>query len=197
MMDVITKQDGTDRHCLDPQRSCNSQGRPILRPRKLEQLPGPPSPHHWQGRVMLGNVKIMEDQRLETASPFVGIDVSKAQLDFAVYPSTACDSVSNDAPGIKELVKRLTALQPTLIVLEATGGWERQVLRALASAELAVVAINPRQVRDFAKATGQLAKTDRIDAIILSRFAQAVRPEVRRLPDEVTLELRALVARRR
>ena len=136
----------------------------------------------------------MEDQRLET---FVGIDVSKAQLDFAVYPSTACESVRNDAAGIKELAQRLVALQPTLIVLEATGGWEREVLRALASAELAVLAINPRQVRDFAKATGQLAKTDRIDAIILSRFAQAVRPEVRRLPDELTLELRALVARRR
>lgn len=143
---------------------------------------------------MLGKVKITEDQRLET---FVGIDVSKAQLDFAVYPSTACESVRNDAAGIKALVQRLVALQPTLIVLEATGGWEQQVLRALASAELAVVAINPRQVRDFAKATGQLAKTDRIDAIILSRFAQAIRPEVRRLPDEITLELRALVARRR
>ena len=134
---------------------------------------------------------------METTSAFVGIDVSKAQLDIAVYPSSECDSVSNDAAGIKELVKRLTGLQPALIVMEATGGWERSVLRALASAELAVVAINPRQVRDFAKATGQLAKTDRIDAMILSRFAQAVRPDVRPLPDQVTLELRALVARRR
>jgi transposase len=134
---------------------------------------------------------------LETTSAFVGIDVSKAQLDIAVYPSSECDSVRNDAAGIKELVKRLTGLQPALIVMEATGGWERSVLRALASAELAVVAINPRQVRDFAKATGQLAKTDRIDAMILSRFAQAVRPDVRPLPDQVTLELRALVARRR
>jgi transposase len=134
---------------------------------------------------------------LEKSSTFIGIDVSKAQLDVAVSPSSEYDSVSNDAAGIRELVKRLTALQPVLIVLEATGGWERQVLRALAGAELPVVAINPRQVRDFAKATGQLAKTDRIDAKILSRSAQAVRPEVRPLPDEVTLELRALVARRR
>jgi transposase len=134
---------------------------------------------------------------LEVASIFIGIDVSKAQLDVAVYPSSEYDSVSNDDAGIRELVKRLTVWQPVLIVLEATGGWERQVLRALAGAELPVVAINPRQVRDFAKATGQLAKTDRIDAMILSRFAQAVRPEVRALPDEVTLELRALVARRR
>jgi transposase len=134
---------------------------------------------------------------LEVASLFVGIDVSKAQLDVAVYPSSEYDSVGNDAAGIRELVQRLIALQPVLIVLEATGGWERQVLRALAGAELPVVAINPRQVRDFAKATGQLAKTDRIDARILSRFAQAVRPEVRALPDDVTLELRALVARRR
>lgn len=134
---------------------------------------------------------------MEKASTFIGIDVSKAQLDVAVYPSGECESVSNEDAGIRELVKRLTALQPALIVLEATGGWERQVLRALAGAELPVVAINPRQVRDFAKATGQLAKTDRIDARILSRFAQAVRPDVRPLPDEITSELRALVARRR
>jgi transposase len=84
-----------------------------------------------------------------------------------------------------------------LIVLEATGGVERQLTRALVNAELPVVVINPRQVRDFAKATGQLAKTDSIDALVLARFAEAVRPALRPLPDEVTLELRALIARRR
>jgi transposase len=130
-------------------------------------------------------------------SIFVGIDVSKARLDVAMRPWDETESVSNDGAGIDSLVKRLKEIRPALIVLEATGGFERHVMRALASAELAVVAANPRQVRDFAKATGQLAKTDRIDAIILARFAEAVRPSVRPMPDEVTLELRALVARRR
>jgi len=95
------------------------------------------------------------------------------------------------------LVKRLGEIQPALIVLEATGGVERQLTRALVNAELPVVVINPRQVRDFAKATGQLAKTDSIDALVLARFAEAVRPALRPLPDEVTLELRGLIARRR
>jgi len=112
-------------------------------------------------------------------------------------PSGGSESVTNDRAGIQTLVKRLGEIRPALIVLEATGGIERGVTRALASAELPVVVINPRQVRDFAKATGQLAKTDRIDAMVLARFAQAVRPSVRPLPDEVTLELRALIARRR
>jgi transposase len=134
---------------------------------------------------------------LEESSIFVGIDVSKARLDIARRPSGESESVSNDQAGIQTLIKRLGALQPALIVLEATGGLERGVTRALASAELPVVVVNPRQVRDFAKATGQLAKTDRIDALVLARFGQALRPSVRPLPDEVTLELRALIARRR
>lgn len=95
------------------------------------------------------------------------------------------------------LVKRLAKIEPTLIVLEATGGYERQVTRALVSADLPVVVVNPRQVRDFAKATGQLAKTDSIDAAVLAHFAEVIRPELRPLPDVVTLELRALTARRR
>lgn len=134
---------------------------------------------------------------MEVSSIFVGIDVSKAQLDVAMRPSGESESVSNDKTGIEDLVKRLGEIQPTLIVLEATGGVERQLTRALASAELPIVVVNPRQVRDFAKATGQLAKTDRIDALVLARFGEAVRPAVRPLPDEITLELRALIARRR
>lgn len=128
---------------------------------------------------------------------FIGIDVSKDRLDVAGYPSNETVSVSHDAAGIESLIKRFQQIQPVLVVLEATGGIERELTRALASAELPVVVVNPRQVRDFAKATGQLAKTDRIDALVLARFAQAVRPSVRPLPDEVTLELRALIARRR
>lgn len=128
---------------------------------------------------------------------FVGIDVSKARLDIAMRPMGETESVANDDTGIEALVKRLGEIHPALIVLEATGGIERPITRALTSAELPVVVVNPRQVRDFAKATGQLAKTDSIDAEVLARFAEAVRPALRALPDEVTLELRALIARRR
>ena len=134
---------------------------------------------------------------MEAIAIFVGIDVSKARLDVAVRPWGQSESVTNDEAGIKSLVKRLGEIQPALIVLEATGGVERQLTRALVNAELPVVVINPRQVRDFAKATGQLAKTDSIDALVLARFAEAVRPALRPLPDEVTLELRGLIARRR
>ncbi len=141
--------------------------------------------------------KIKEDSILEVSSIFIGIDVSKARLDVAAYPSGEGESVANDKNGIRALVQRLGKIQPALIVLEATGGIERKVTQALAGAELPVVVVNPRQVRDFAKATGQLAKTDSIDALVLARFGEAVRPALRPLPDEVTLELRALTARRR
>lgn len=134
---------------------------------------------------------------MEVSLIFVGIDVSKAQLDVAIRPTGEKESIANDKAGIKALVKRLAKIEPTLIVLEATGGYERQVARALVSADLPVVVVNPRQVRDFAKATGQLAKTDSIDAAVLAHFAEVIRPELRPLPDVVTLELRALTARRR
>ena len=112
-------------------------------------------------------------------------------------PSAEKLSVSNDEAGIQALVKRLSELKPVLIVLEATGGLERSVSGTLGSAQLPVVVVNPRQVRDFAKALGQLAKTDRIDAEVLARFAEAIRPPLRPLPDKVSLELRSLIARRR
>jgi len=134
---------------------------------------------------------------LEIAPIFIGIDVSKARLDVAMRPLAEKLSVSNDEAGIQALVKRLSELKPVLIVLEATGGLERSVSGTLGSAQLPVVVVNPRQVRDFAKATGQLAKTDRIDAEVMARFAEVIRPPLRPLPDEVSLELRALIARRR
>jgi transposase len=146
---------------------------------------------------VLEGVRIKEDEVLEVVPNFIGIDVSKAQLDIAVRPSAEREVISNDEAGIKTLVERMGELRPVLIVLEASGGLERKVTRALASAELPVVVVNPRQVRDFAKATGRLAKTDRIDAAVLALFGEAVRPALRRLPDEVLLELRALIARRR
>ncbi len=128
---------------------------------------------------------------------FVGIDVAKAQLDIALRPTGERWAVPNDAPGIAALVGRLQAVQPTLIVLEATGGYHRAVVAALAAATLPLVVVNPRQVRDFAKATGQLAKTDALDARAVAHCAEAVRPALRPLPDAQTEELRALLARRR
>lgn len=134
---------------------------------------------------------------MEAPLIFVGIDVCKAQLDVAIRPTAQTLSVTNDKAGIKALVKHLEKLQPNLVVLESTGGLERQVMLALIGAEISVVMANPRQIRDFAKSTGQLAKTDRIDAAVLAHYAEAIRPKPRPLPDQLTLELRALTARRR
>jgi transposase len=127
---------------------------------------------------------------------FVGIDVAKAQLDIAVRPSGERWAVPNDASGRTALVDQVQALQPTLIVLEATGGLERAATVALATAGLPVVVVNPRQVRDFARATGQLAKTDALDARALAHFADAIRPQLRPVPDAQTQELRTLLGRR-
>jgi transposase len=127
---------------------------------------------------------------------FVGIDVAKAQLDIALRPSGERWAVPNDASGVAALVARAQTLNPTRIVLEATGGLERAVTSALATAGLPVVVVNPRQVRDFARATGQLAKTDALDARVLAHFADVIRPTPRPLPDAQTQELRALLGRR-
>jgi len=127
---------------------------------------------------------------------FVGIDVAKAQLDIAVRPSGERWAVPNDADGVVTLVERLQPLHPTLIVLEATGGLERVATAALAMAGLPIVVVNPRQARDFARATGQLAKTDALDARALAHFADVIRPTPRPLPDAQTQELRALLGRR-
>ncbi len=128
---------------------------------------------------------------------FIGIDVSKLRLDVYVRPSGDAFSVDNDAKGYARLVERLSPLGLSLIVLEATGGYQTAVVAELAAAKLPVAVVNPRQVRDFARATGEQAKTDAIDAAVLARFAEAIRPEPRPFPDELTLELHALVTRRR
>ena len=127
---------------------------------------------------------------------FVGIDVAKAQLDVAVRPSGERWAVPNDADGVVTLVERLQPLHPTLIVLADTGGLERVATAALATAGLPVVVVNPRQARDFARATGQVAKTDALDARALAHFADVIRPTPRPLPDAQTQELRALLGRR-
>jgi transposase len=128
---------------------------------------------------------------------FVGIDVSKRQLDVHVRPSGDQWWVGNDESGHEELVRRLEELKPELVVLEATGGYQAQAVAAIALKQLAVAVVNPRQVRDFAKATGRLAKTDTVDAAVLAHFAEAIRPEPRLLLDEQSLELQAMMTRRR
>ena len=127
---------------------------------------------------------------------FVGMDVSKAIIDVCASDG-AVWQVGNDDRGVEEVCVRIAQLQPALVVLEATGGYELRAAGALATAGIPVAVVNPRQVRHFARSVGQLAKTDRIDARILMRFAQTVRPEPRPLPDADTRELEALITRRR
>jgi transposase len=128
---------------------------------------------------------------------FVGIDVSKNSLDLRIEPVGQSLQVAYDDTGVSEICQRLTEVSPTLIVMEATGGLETRLASELAAQGLPVAVINPRQARDFAKATGQLAKTDQVDAAVLAAFAQAIRPAVRPLKDADTRELGDLVTRRR
>ena len=127
----------------------------------------------------------------------VGSDVAKAQLDMALRPTGTRWTVTNDDAGIAELGTRLQGLGPQLLVLAAPGGFQRAVVAALAAAALPVVVVNPRQARDVAQATGQVAKTDALDARALAHLADAIRPTPRPVPDAQTEERRALLARRR
>jgi transposase len=128
---------------------------------------------------------------------FVGIDVAKDRLDVHLRPSDEAFALGRDGAGLDALAERLNALSPALVVLEATGGFEIAVAGALAAAGLPLVVVNPRQIRDFARATGRLAKTDRLDAQAIARFAEAVQPAPRPLPDQAAQALGELVARRR
>lgn len=127
---------------------------------------------------------------------FVGIDVSKDSLDVAVRPDEERWQIPNREQAFPQLISRLQTLAPTLVIVEATGGLERAVVAALAEDGLPVALINPRQAREFARATGRLAKTDKIDADALAFFGEAIRPEVRPLPDAAVQVLSALTARR-
>ena len=127
---------------------------------------------------------------------YAGIDVSEASLEVAVRPSLAAWSVDTNEKAVRALAKRLTKLGVGLVVMEATGQVEAPIAAILAEAGLHLAIVNPRQVRDFARSTGRLAKTDRIDAQMIAHFAEAVKPEPRALPDAETAELRALLARR-
>lgn len=128
---------------------------------------------------------------------FVGIDVAKDRLDIHVRPAGESFNVTRDGEGLTALVDRLRQITPMLIVLEATGGFEIAVAAALGSAGLPLAVVNPRQIRDFARATGKLAKTDMLDAAAIAHFAEAIRPEARPLPEPKAQELGELVARRR
>lgn len=128
---------------------------------------------------------------------FVGIDVAKDRLDVHVLPGGETFAVARDSEGLAALVERLGAVRPHLIALEATGGFETVVAAALAAERLPLAVVNPRLIREFARAAGQLAKTDRLDARIIALFAERMRPEPRPLPDEQTRALAELVARRR
>ena len=132
-----------------------------------------------------------------TVEKFVGIDVSKGTLDLCIEPAGETLHVDYDDKGISQVVKRLVEVSPTLIVMEATGGLEMRLAGELSAKSLPVAIINPRQARDFAKATGQLAKTDLVDAATLAAFARAIRPAVRPIKGAYTRALDDLVTRRR
>ncbi len=134
---------------------------------------------------------------IKAHSTYAGIDVAKDRLDVVLRPTGEYLGTTNDERGIKTVVRRLQKEEVALIVLEATGGLEQPTAAALALAGVPVAIVNPRQVRDFAKAVGRLAKTDRIDAAVLAHFAEAIRPEPRPLADEQARELAAVVLRRR
>jgi transposase len=133
----------------------------------------------------------------ENPEIFVGIDISKDTLDMGFQPSGQTVRLPHDAQGITEATRRLGEAALCLVVLEATGGLETPLAATLMAAGVPVAVVNPRQVRDYAKATGQLAKTDRVDALVLAAFARAIRPELRPMKDALTRELDALVTRRR
>jgi transposase len=133
-----------------------------------------------------------------TGTPvFAGIDVSKDRLDVRLRPSGEAFAVPRDGPGLDRLAAELRAAAPALVVLEATGGFETTVAAALAGAGLPLAVVNPRQIRDFARATGRLAKTDRLDAEVIALFAERVRPEPRPVPGADAQALAELVVRRR
>jgi len=160
-------------------------------PYKPGQLPGT----HRRSRITQGRDKGKGDHIMDNV--FIGIDVSKEYCDVAVIPDGTRKRFTNDEEGQEAVAAFMLPLKPGRIVIEATGGYEMGVVRVLADNLLPVVAVNPRQVRDFAKATGRLAKTDTIDAEVLSQFARAIQPDIRPLPEKEAQVFRALVARRR
>jgi len=166
----------------------------VLERGSLHRLPSNPNGCKGiEARILQGRV---QEDLMET-KVFVGIDICKDSLDVAIGPGKEIITFANDQKGVNALIKELSRIGPELIVLESTGGYERLATSSFVEAGLPVVIVNPRQVRDFAKSVGILAKTDAIDARVITRFAEAVKPDVRQLKDRETSELTALVTRRR
>ena len=149
-----------------------------------------------QARISQGWASNRQEVLMEQDVIYVGVDVAKAHVDVAIRPSDDGWVVANDDAGLRQLVSRLKTLEPHMVVLEASGGVELPLVAALAVEELPVVVVNPRQVRDFARATGKLAKTDALDAFVLAHFGEAVKPPVRPLRDAETQALNSLATRR-
>src|SRR3981189_120313 len=166
-----------------PSEVVTEQGAPLAFPCNPDSRSGRKASPHLQER---GSMEV-----------FVGIDVAKDKLDVHLRPSAEAFSVARDGKGLAELVDRLRSVEPRLVVLEATGGFERVVASAGAGAELPLVVATPRQIRDFARASGRLAKTDAIDAAVIAHFAETFRPDPRPLLDEQAQMLDELVGRRR
>ena len=156
---------------------------------------GPLNPNSRRGR-MASPIRQGRDQ-MDAAGVFVGIDVSKDRLDVCVLPTGETFVVARNGEGLEELVSRLSGLKPRLVAVEATGGFETTTAAAVAGAGLPLVIVNPAQVRSYAQALGRRAKTDPIDAEVIAHFAEAIRPEVRALPDAAERLLADLVTRRR
>ena len=180
---------GADRRPLG-EETVIQLGRPanlILEP---EQLPG-------QVQARIGKEGPRRNDMSAAQEVFVGIDVSKEWFDVAVRPGQECWRGSQDEAGVATLTRRLQQLRPRLVIMEASGGYERLIAAALGASGLPIAVVNPRQVRDFARSLGKLAKTDRIDAEVIAHFGQAADVEPRPLPSAAALELEALVTRRR
>ena len=182
---------GRDRSiCLRSEETVPEPGR---------HAPPHPSPNSCRGpRARISTrTGFTQEAALPTPWVVVGIDISNARLDVSLRPSGARTRVPYDATGLTSVLTQLPPVQPVRIVVEATGGLERPLVRALVDGALPVIVVNPRQVRDFATATGQLAKTDALDAQVLARFAAVIHPALRAIPAAQTQELAALLARRR
>ena len=180
-----------DRLILGTMIPWESVGRHALSSKSPNSCLGPEG-----SRIMQGRAK-KEDMILEKKKLHIGIDVSKVTLDVAVHDTGQSWNFSNDDAGIKRVVLRLLELSPELVVLEATGGFEIALVAELGVAKIPTAVVNPRQIRDFAKAVGRLAKTDALDAQIIAHFAAAVRPLPRPVPDAQAQELGTIIARRR
>ena len=150
-----------------------------------------------QARILQGRASLKGEVNMGHEPTYVGIDVAKRWVDVAVRPAGDTWQVAYGEAEIQELVAQLQTLQPSAVIVESTGGLEIPLAAALSAAAVPVAVVNPRQVRDFAKSTGQLAKTDRLDARILAHFGEAVRPTIRPLRDAETQALAAALVRRR